>query len=444
MPNFTRCFPLLADSVKDAVLLLDREGGVLSANRAAEELLGIDRRAPASRRLGEFVDAEPDRMAAILKQWARSNKSTASRLRLRAASGTVSDFQCEGHAILPLPGAERLIFVSCRRTELAGVRFVALGAQVARLEREVRSRRAAEARAVQLNEQLEVRVAERTAELRAANLELEHTVAHLQAAQSELTVQETMASLGRLVAGIAHEVNTPIGVGLLSASHLRDRVLAFQKTYRSGRVHRKDIESFMGSADEASAILLTNIKRASDLIRSFKQVAVDQSSGSWRRYSLHEYIEETLLSLKPQLRGSGHKLEVSVDEGVEIFGNPGVLYQVVSNLVMNSVVHAFDGDRQGTIGVRGWQSDDRVSVEVCDDGGGIREEHLERLFEPFFTTKRGRGGTGLGLHLVHNLVSQQLGGEIRCHSEVGRGTTFEISFPSRIDSREPMRSSLDA
>lgn len=259
--------------------------------------------------------------------------------------------------------------------------------------------------------------------------QLAESLSELQQAQRQLVESEKMASLGGLVAGIAHEINTPVGIGVTAASSLQERVVRLRQVFDDKTMKRSDLQQFMDGVQEGVGILLSNLQRAAELVHSFKQVAVDQTSDSRRRFKLKEYLEEVLLSLRPQLKKTQHKVSVDCPEDLELNSFPGALSQVITNLVTNSLIHAYEAEDVGTISIRVRLEGGRVQMHYSDDGKGISPEHLEQIFEPFFTTRRGQGGSGLGMHVVYNIVKQRLGGQIACDSEPGKGTRFTISIP---------------
>lgn len=268
---------------------------------------------------------------------------------------------------------------------------------------------------------LEQNVEERTQELSQA-------LENLQATQTHLVETEKMAALGGLVAGVAHEINTPVGVGVTAASLLEDKTIAFQETYQSGQMKRSDLEKYLDTAGQSSKMILKNLNRAAELIQSFKQVAVDQSSEERREFLIKEYLEEILLSLRPQLKKTQHAININGDDTLMLDSYPGVFSQIVTNLVMNSLLHAYDQNEAGQLTFEFSQNNGRLNFEYSDDGKGISKENLDKIFDPFFTTKRGQGGSGLGLHIIYNLVTQKLDGTIRCESETGVGTRFVIEL----------------
>lgn len=283
-----------------------------------------------------------------------------------------------------------------------------------------------------LNLELERRVEDRTHALSEANESLQGTIQDLQATKTQLIQSEKMASLGNLVAGISHEINTPLGIGVTSATSLVEEVGNVEKQFNDGSMKRSDLEAFFAHAHKAGDILIKNLDRASNLIRSFKQVAVDQSSNDWRSVNFRKYFDEILISLHPQFRQTAISVENFTDENLKSFTHPGAIYQIISNLVLNALIHAFGDGRNGTIRITATQKDNEIEITCQDNGRGIPEQNIGRIFEPFFTTRRGSGGTGLGLNIVYNLVTTQLGGQINVESIAGSGTKFIIRFPMHL------------
>ena len=263
--------------------------------------------------------------------------------------------------------------------------------------------------------------------LRNAYDTLQAQIEELHRTQGELIENEKMASLGRLVAGVAHEINTPLGIGVTAASHLDE---IFVKIERGAQAQGSpDTSKALASARRCIQLILNNLGKAAQLVRSFKQVAVDQTSEARRKVAMRGFLDDVLLSLHPRLKATPHRVEIECDPLIEIETLPGALYQIVSNIVLNAVVHAFDDSQPGLVRIRVSIADDTLGLCIADDGKGMPEDVRQRVFEPFFTTRRGSGGTGLGLHLVYNLVTQLLSGMIVCTSVPGQGTSFTIRLP---------------
>lgn len=272
----------------------------------------------------------------------------------------------------------------------------------------------------------------------AAKKQAEQAYRDLEETQESLIQAENLASLGRLVAGVAHEVNTPIGITLTAATHLAEKTESLGHAFAAGQLRKSDLKGFVELATETTQIMLSNLKRAADLIHSFKDVAVDQASEEWRRFDLGEYIHEVLLSLRPKLKQAPHKITVECPPDLEVGGYPGALAQVLTNLLMNSLIHAYDEGQAGELRITVSQPNpDEIVLRYADDGKGIAKEHLAKVFDPFFTTRRGSGGSGLGLNVVFNLVSQTMGGRISVESEPGRGTLFVVQFPRTVAAPGP-------
>ncbi|MEG4940393.1 ATP-binding sensor histidine kinase [Microcoleus sp. F4-D5] len=275
----------------------------------------------------------------------------------------------------------------------------------------------------EFNHNLEELVQQRTSEL-------SQTLEDLKLAQNKLVESEKMAALGGLVAGVAHEINTPIGIGITAASLLAEKVTKFFELYSNGQIKRSELEKFLDTAMQSSNMILSNLTRAADLIHSFKEVAVDQSSELKRKFNVKNYLEEILISLTAKLKRTKHKIKIKCDENIVVDSYPGALCQIVTNLVLNSLIHAYEREDEGILVFDFKLEGDRLIFEYADNGKGITPENLSKIFEPFFTTKRGHGGTGLGLHIIYNLVTQKLKGTIHCESQVKKGTRFMIEFPA--------------
>ncbi|SED83622.1 HAMP domain-containing protein [Bradyrhizobium erythrophlei] len=267
-------------------------------------------------------------------------------------------------------------------------------------------------------------------ELRSAKEKAESALLELNAAQQNLIDAERLAALGGLVAGVAHEVNNPIGISLTVASSFARRSEMFENDLKTEPLRRSKLDEFVRASRDASQQLVSNLQRAGELIQSFKQVAVDRSHAERRQFALSESTDQIVASLRPVLKKAQIALSVDVPDGLLIDGYPGAYGQILTNLFLNAVNHAFANGRSGniTISARGRGADD-VEIIFADDGAGMTPDVQRQAFDPFFTTRRNEGGTGLGLHIVYNLVTQQLGGRMMLESRVGQGTTFRIIMP---------------
>ncbi len=267
-------------------------------------------------------------------------------------------------------------------------------------------------------------------EIQLANTELQESLETLRRTQTQLVQAEKMASLGTLVAGVAHELNTPIGVAVTAASTLHGKVESFENDYKAGGLKKSTLETFIEQSKIGADLTLRNLERAANLIQSFKQVAVDQTSDNKRVINLKHYIEGVITSLEPKWKTTNHRIEIECTEMIELETYPGAIAQIITNLVDNSLLHGFQGFTElGTMRIVAEKTDDRIMLTYSDNGRGIPPEILPRIFDPFFTTKQAQGGTGLGMHIVYNLVTQKLGGEIRCLSADEGGAGFRLTFP---------------
>jgi PAS domain S-box-containing protein len=248
-------------------------------------------------------------------------------------------------------------------------------------------------------------------------------------AEKELVQAEKLASLGGLVAGIAHEVNTPIGVSVTAATYLEEKVSEISEQIAAGNLKKRNLSAFLETAKESSSIITSNLHRASDLVRSFKQVAVDQSSEERRTFKVLDYFDEVVQSLHPQLKKTRHEIIIQGDRSLVLTSYPGALSQIITNLVMNSLTHAFDEGEAGHIRIEAKKNAKAAHIKYRDDGKGVPPEALRHIFDPFFTTSRGTGGSGLGMNIVYNLVTQKLGGTVVCDSKLGEGISVHITVP---------------
>ena len=263
----------------------------------------------------------------------------------------------------------------------------------------------------------------------AARLDATQALRELRTAQKSLVEAEKLASLGRLVRGIAHEVNTPVGTALTVASVLAERTRAFRRRVDAGALKRSDLTGFLDSADEASRQLSANLQRSSDLIRRFREVAVQDTGDERQRFGLSDLVATVLASLPIELLGP-HRIDIAVAPDLVLDSHPRALGQILSSLVTNAALHAFPDGHGGRIGIAaGRPSLGRLRIGVTDDGAGIAAVDLPQIFEPFYTTRREIGSVGLGLHVAYNLAVQALQGRLTCRSELGRGAEFTLEIP---------------
>ncbi|MBB1417894.1 sensor histidine kinase [Pseudoalteromonas sp. SG44-1] len=266
-------------------------------------------------------------------------------------------------------------------------------------------------------------------ELLTKHTEMQRYVDELNMAQERLVSSEKMAALGGLVAGITHDINTPVGIGVTASSFLQERLIQIENAYKDKTLSPKALEEFINDAKQSTSLLTTNLDRASELVASFKQIAVDQASEAVRTINLKEYLGEIIRSLHPKIKNTSHHINLDCPVDLTLNLPAGAISQIFTNLIMNSLIHGFDGVSNGIIDIAIKDEDDQVIIDFKDNGNGVTEQQLEKLFDPFFTTKRDQGGSGLGTHITFNLVKQTLSGEIDATSSPGNGLHYHISFP---------------
>lgn len=265
------------------------------------------------------------------------------------------------------------------------------------------------------------------------NLELvvEERSQALNSTMNELVEKERLASLGSLVAGVSHEINTPLGVAVSAVTFIEEENSKAFKRMSSGQFTKEDLISYMSTVDDSISIISKNVIRAAELVKNFKQISVDQSNEVMTEIPIGAYIDTVLATLKHEYKNLGHTFEVNCPNDLIVVGYKGAFAQVITNLVMNALVHGFGDKVQGIIKITGLRIDDQVKITFEDNGRGIDKNSLEKIFDPFYTTNRAGGGTGLGLNIVYNLVTGKLGGSIQCISEPGKGTRFDMYFPEK-------------
>jgi signal transduction histidine kinase len=265
------------------------------------------------------------------------------------------------------------------------------------------------------NASLEQRVEERSAQL--ADM------------QKKAMDSERLTSLGSMVAGISHELNTPLGNAMTVSTTLEAQVRNLSQQVAQGKLTRTDMEKFLHSAAEMSLLATQSITRAANLVASFKQVAVDQTSEQRRPFLLDRVIADNVAALRPSLGLMHVKVTQNIPADVQCDSFPGPLGQVLTNLVQNAAVHGFDGKAEGQIQIIATLQGDQVELVVVDDGVGMDKKVLMHVFDPFFTTRLGKGGSGLGLSVSYRIATSVLGGSLYARSEPGRGSTFTLKFP---------------
>ncbi|MBF0195002.1 MAG: PAS domain S-box protein [Magnetococcales bacterium] len=283
-------------------------------------------------------------------------------------------------------------------------------------------RKKGEENLININQELEKRVNQRT-------LELQNYVKNLKLAQEQLIQSERMAALGGLVAGVAHEIKTPVGTSYTSSSYLKTQTANFKEKFTNGGLLVTDLKEYLEEVEISTNLISSNLDRAGKLVENFKEIAVDQTSQERRTFNLKDYINEIIFSLSPRFKNSKHIIHMECPDNIFLDSYPGALSQILTNLIINSLIYGFDGIESGKIEVSGSVSGKNVSIIYSDNGVGMRKKTVKQIYEPFFTTKRNFGGSGLGMNIVFNIVTQRLSGTISCDSALGKGTKFYILFP---------------
>ena len=307
-----------------------------------------------------------------------------------------------------------------------------LNTMLSRVERHIAKQEVTEQQTLRLNQELEDKVNQRTDALKDSNQELLSTLEKLHQFQGQLVESEKMASLGDMVAGVAHEVNTPIGLGVTASSLLADRLAEIRTAFDEKTLKASQLRRFLEESTENLGIVSRNLHRAAELISSFKQVAVNQSSEADCAIDVRQLIDEVILSLAPQLKRKTVQFDIDCPPQLTVISKPGPINQILINLIVNSLIHGFESTNKGTVSISVMQLSGQLHINYQDDGQGVDPSIKSKIFDPFITTRRGEGGSGLGLHLVYNLVTQALGGSIQFDAEQASGVHFEISFPAQL------------
>lgn len=403
---------------QDAILITDAEGAILDFNDRTPTLFSSSREQILTLHAQQLFSGEKAELPAFRHIWTNLTEDSFTELELQAVRPSdASVFPCTAVMNrISWFGSPAILLTVHDMTE----RYRQQQA-VAKLLQELED----------ANATLERRILQRTQQLETLNAELQHRLEELEMTRNELIRSEKLASLGELVAGIAHEINTPLGVSVTAASFLEMLVSDIKKT--------QPVDGMLAARQETvdrigttSKLILSNLDKATRLIRSFKQVSVDQTSDAVRDFDLDAYMTELIVSLTPSFRNTGHVVENRIPAGIRVKSYAGALAQIVTNLMMNAILHAFPEGRKGTIRLEGRSDGEHFTLIVTDDGVGMEPAVREKIFDPFYTTKHNAGGTGLGLFIVHNLVQNQLKGQIRCESKPGEGTRFTLTLPAQV------------
>lgn len=420
----------LIDSIPGLLYLYDAKGELTFWNKQHETITGYSTEELNHFKLLDWYPDDPKSQEAVIKGLENVQRDGFGEAE--------ADLHIKDGSTLPF------YYTACPLTIDHEDYFVGVGIDIS-------SRKKMEQELLDLNQTLEKQVESRTRQLLLANQDLSKANADLIALNKDmgamneelfrqnekikkmqhyLIESEKMAALGQLVAGVAHEINTPIGVGITASTHLSDIVTELLNKLEEGGPSI-EIRPYLEDIQDAAQMIDKNLNRAGKLIQSFKKLSVDQSNEPKRTFDVGEYLNEILLSLSPSLKKSKIRIEVQCDETLTINSYPGSFAQIITNLVMNSITHAFDEDVPGTIRIKLESSENEILLTYSDDGKGMPPEILPKIYDPFFTTQRGRGGTGLGLSVVYSIITQQFNGTIKCSSQPGKGTTFIIHLSTK-------------
>jgi len=401
-------FRTLFDMTPLPLTVTDQEGCVIGANQALLRTFGLTLSQLIGKRSDEInVWATPDERERIWSIYRARGGVQGEVASVNMPGGSVGHVAIWSSSLV-LDGQRAIIWALLDLTE------------------EMKAKEALK----ELNVSLESRVAARSADL-------SNALETLQRTQHDLIASEKMASLGSLVAGIAHELNTPIGNSLLASTALADRVRDFQHVVAGGALKRSTLSHHLDEVHLACGLISNSLQKAADLISSFKQIAVDQTNDQRRRFRLQSVLLDTTATYTPRMRRANCAASVDVPPELELDSYPGSLYQVFNNLINNALAHGFDGREKGHIAITARAGQDGfIDIVFRDDGIGMNEDVQRRVFDPFFTTKMGSGGTGLGMNIVYNIVTGVMGGRIAIESAPGHGTTIRMTVPACSPVRE--------
>lgn len=396
---------LLLDTAPDAMLSVAPDGRIVRANQMAEQFFGYRNDELLGMVVEQLIplDYREVHQAQRSQYFQQINRPRNRAMNERAAL-----------TALKRDGSQALVEISLSHSGEAGARLATVTLR-------------------DVTEREQTRQA-----LIAAKQQAELALAQQQQMQNALVQVEKLAALGGLVAGVAHEVNTPIGVLLSAATHLSAETQKTHRAYQAGELSEEGLSDYFATAAQATQLMALNSQRAADLIQSFKQVAVDQTGGERRVFGVASYIEEVLLSLRPHLKKSPIQIHVDCPPELTMDSLPGAFSQVLTNLLMNALTHAFKPEQSGHIIIAVAEEGSQICLTFSDDGQGIAPELHARVFEPFFTTRRASGGSGLGLHIVHSIVTQSLKGTLAFDSQVGEGTIFTLHLPRSLSDVPPL------
>ncbi|WP_434931246.1 sensor histidine kinase [Shewanella sp. HL-SH5] len=426
-------FVKITNALQSPHLLLTNKGIIVSFNSRAKYIFPLLKVTSSMIHISELLNESPDKIERLLKMWSRTQTPLPSSLVFHEQNESSSTYRCNGSAIRSSANNHQpLIMLQCNNKEQSTAIFATLNLKIEQLKHEIKERRYTEQQILLLNKNLEQSINERTAELQHKNQELNRFLAELKSAQDQIIRSERLASLGGMVAGVAHEINNPVGVCLTASSHLTQQVSFYQTLYDQDKLTRNDLEKFLETASKSSAIIESNLNRAASQIGRFKQLAVDQSNDEKRFINVKKYLTELLLSLQPYFENTSHTWNIMCDKALTIETYPGAIGQIITNLISNSMTHGLVDIDNGKIEIEIIQNKGLIQFHYKDNGIGIPLHDRPKVFDPFFTTKRNQGGSGLGMNIVYNLVTGKLGGNISIENKQSNGAYFFFTIPESL------------
>lgn len=329
--------------------------------------------------------------------------------------------------ITPKEGQPKLVEVVGATYSINGESFRIAGF------RDITEKKEAEKLKEEFLKTLEDKVSERTRSLNEKNAKLSQTLEVLEATQKQLRKKEKMAALGNLVFGVSHEVNTPLGVSITAASHLGDEINKIQILAKEERLKKSMFNRFLDMTQESSRLILKNLEKAADLIQKFKKISIDSTTEGLKEFDLHYHIQLILLSYREKIAADRHSFSFNCPENLIVKSYSSSFTQIFTHLIDNSLNHGFFNQKEGTIKIDVTSTASEIQIYYSDNGEGILEDEMEKVFDPFYTTKRNIGYTGLGLHIISNIITLKLSGSIECIKEEKRGVKFQIKIPKTVD-----------
>jgi PAS domain S-box-containing protein len=401
------------------IVVIDSKGNIIKFNKKCEEITGLERTSVENEFIWNFLSDD--------------NKKPEMEALLEVLLNSIISTSFESQSIMKGGRDNYILWNNTTIKDEDDTIKWTIGTGI-----DITDQKRAEQELKKLNSELEQRISERTMQLQEMIDRLQRTLKELKDTQAYLIKSEKLVTLGSLVEGIAHDIDTPISIGAKTAEYVLDRVDTLKSDYARGGINNNDLGEFLSTASEMLTLLRSNFQIASNLINSFKNIASDQSNDEVRTFNVKTYCDDILKSLQSELKKQNHTVSVQCPDDLEITSYPGPFSQVISQLVLNSLQHAFDRRTSGRIEITISYSEPVLSIDFKDNGKGIEEELLDRIFDPFTTSGHDENSSGLGLYIVYMIVTQTFRGSIECLSKPGDGTRFliELKDPQGVDSEK--------